>query len=844
MGRNTDTDGGMRTSQRGLDREAREAMDDEALELAADHGVSDEAAYRALVRHRKTPPPGRRSLSYDSYPVMRTAAPGQVSADAYASVRAAASSPGQQLPEELRDKLEANLGQDLSEVRVHTGAASAAAAHAVSAKAYTQGQDIHFAEGRYEPFSELGQRLLAHEVAHTVQQHGTSGGRQFKLEVSQPGDALERQADAFADAFVANQTPVAVDRGVANSDAVARSPGPGAQAATGAAGDRDAFSDAFNRHFAAQLHVFHTGGGSAAEAGPDVGPGHIDRASGNNLPASRLRRLFTSGQRAKLTQYFADTIIPDRLFNGDDIGATTAQQRIILSGHILATGTYRPGSFTQRMHARMCGHWANLVLAYAGAGDGGGRGIREQFDHEGNLSLSTGQRSGQTGGVISEEEYERDGYQRPDRSQVQMHGLSIDEINTLQAGDWLWYFNDNGGRGGNHSVIFSRWAGPVQTATTPSGHPNRYRRAICMSQRNPSAGGVEHTSLLGERFMQLEPHRRITPVTHFSRVSADSNPVRTAEDLRRVLGTGRDASRNERFITRLERRHHGMRLDFDALARDIRTRNAALLQQLWTGHAQRMTQGQVNAIRALNAEAADDAQDITTLVRLNDRLRAWIANADTLGEAEQAQRGRVETRRSETYGEREEERCQLAEQIVGYDAEIEGYERVQHEAEERMEELDVYAELRGAQSKRRQLRQMRRTWRQQRREAAREARPAITQRLELLEVSLSNLQTTINRLDEQHRANRVELREARRTARQQNRPIAIAERRRTRAERRLEQLEAQSGRYTVHSGNRQAFQGRGEARGPRRGLLSNLDPQPNWASLMIPAQGDGTPTAE
>src|SRR5688572_20791056 len=85
---------------------------------------------------------------------------------AESAVAAAATSAGASLPEPIMRKFEASLGADLSSVRVHTGGESAAAAHAVGAKAYTVGQDIHFGAGHYDPTSAAGEHLLAHEVAH------------------------------------------------------------------------------------------------------------------------------------------------------------------------------------------------------------------------------------------------------------------------------------------------------------------------------------------------------------------------------------------------------------------------------------------------------------------------------------------------------------------------------------------------------------------------------------------------------------------------------------------------------------------------------------------------------
>lgn len=120
-----------------------------------------------------------------------------------AAVASAASSAGSSLPEPIMRKFESSLGTDLSSVRIHTGGESASAAQAVGARAYTMGHDIHFGAGQYDPSSEGGQHLLAHEVAHTVQQRGGAPTRQNKLMISSPSDAFELEADRAASSMVA-----------------------------------------------------------------------------------------------------------------------------------------------------------------------------------------------------------------------------------------------------------------------------------------------------------------------------------------------------------------------------------------------------------------------------------------------------------------------------------------------------------------------------------------------------------------------------------------------------------------------------------------------------------------
>jgi hypothetical protein len=146
-----------------------------------------------------------------------------VSAQVDAAAQTSASSLGS-----LAGPLGAALGTDVSGVRIHTGAESQQAAASLQANAYTIGDDIHFGAGQYQPGTPDGNRLIAHEVAHTVQQRGASDTG--TLEVSTPGDAHEVEAERFADAVVAGGT-APVSRGGAglSRKMIARDPsGPNA----------------------------------------------------------------------------------------------------------------------------------------------------------------------------------------------------------------------------------------------------------------------------------------------------------------------------------------------------------------------------------------------------------------------------------------------------------------------------------------------------------------------------------------------------------------------------------------------------------------------------------------
>jgi hypothetical protein len=77
---------------------------------------------------------------------------------------------GEPLDAATRAYFEPRFGHDFSNVRVHSSAAAQQSAHEVSANAYTVGNDIVFAAGRYAPTTGEGRRLIAHELTHVVQQ--------------------------------------------------------------------------------------------------------------------------------------------------------------------------------------------------------------------------------------------------------------------------------------------------------------------------------------------------------------------------------------------------------------------------------------------------------------------------------------------------------------------------------------------------------------------------------------------------------------------------------------------------------------------------------------------------
>jgi len=116
------------------------------------------------------------------------------------------STAGQPLDQATRAFMEPRFGHDFSRVRVHMDAQSARTAAEMDARAFTVGRDIVFGAGEYVPATPDGRRLIAHELAHTIQQQSSAPpSPQTKLRLSEPGDASEVLADRAADAVVSGE---------------------------------------------------------------------------------------------------------------------------------------------------------------------------------------------------------------------------------------------------------------------------------------------------------------------------------------------------------------------------------------------------------------------------------------------------------------------------------------------------------------------------------------------------------------------------------------------------------------------------------------------------------------
>lgn len=115
------------------------------------------------------------------------------------------SSPGRPLDASARQLMETQLGAPFDAVRIHTDARAQTSATSVGAVAYTVGSHVVFGPGAYQPGDDAGQRLLAHELTHVMQQGGGAPGDRVgipgELRLGDPADAFEQEAEAAAAGF-------------------------------------------------------------------------------------------------------------------------------------------------------------------------------------------------------------------------------------------------------------------------------------------------------------------------------------------------------------------------------------------------------------------------------------------------------------------------------------------------------------------------------------------------------------------------------------------------------------------------------------------------------------------
>ena len=182
----------------GLQTKVRVGPSGDAFELEADR-VADQVM--AMPPRVDAPHPDSRSAAPL---VQRRVSDGSGGlSDAPAIVSGVLRSPGQALDPATRDFFELRFGHDFSRVRVHSDRTAAHSADSVGALAYTVGHNVVFAENQYSPGSAAGNRLLAHELTHVVQQDASASHAQL----------LRRQPSSKKKGKILSLKEVAADAG-------------------------------------------------------------------------------------------------------------------------------------------------------------------------------------------------------------------------------------------------------------------------------------------------------------------------------------------------------------------------------------------------------------------------------------------------------------------------------------------------------------------------------------------------------------------------------------------------------------------------------------------------------
>lgn len=156
----------------------------------------------AALEPKTATPPSRAAVLPSRTFIQRRASESGTPEGAPDSVHRTLASPGRPLDSGTRNFMESRFGHDFSQVRVHTDSQAGDSARAINAHAYTSGNDIAFAPGKYQPDSHSGRHLLAHELAHTVQQSGLQRHASDLAVDTAPNSRLEHEAESAAHAVM------------------------------------------------------------------------------------------------------------------------------------------------------------------------------------------------------------------------------------------------------------------------------------------------------------------------------------------------------------------------------------------------------------------------------------------------------------------------------------------------------------------------------------------------------------------------------------------------------------------------------------------------------------------
>lgn len=131
-------------------------------------------------------------------------------------VRDVISSPGRSLDGAVQRDMEEKIGGEFSDVRIHTGPLAATAAESINARAFTVGNHVAFGRGEYQPETDDGKRILAHELTHVRQRSAGAMSVLPKADASlvvDPDPRLEREAEEVARGITEDEPQTATQPG-------------------------------------------------------------------------------------------------------------------------------------------------------------------------------------------------------------------------------------------------------------------------------------------------------------------------------------------------------------------------------------------------------------------------------------------------------------------------------------------------------------------------------------------------------------------------------------------------------------------------------------------------------
>jgi hypothetical protein len=183
--------------------------------------VAERVMHRPEERRPAKPIPLKEDAGAPTVPLARAPLSDSTEVAAPHSVHEALASPGQPLDPATRRFMEPRFDHDFSEVRVHSGAVAERSAQAVNARAYAVGNSIVLGAGQPSPQTQEGQRLLAHELTHVVQQcAGSAAVQRQPAPTPAPAPDPEREAAVAEVEAIASHSTEALEAQADAEDAL------------------------------------------------------------------------------------------------------------------------------------------------------------------------------------------------------------------------------------------------------------------------------------------------------------------------------------------------------------------------------------------------------------------------------------------------------------------------------------------------------------------------------------------------------------------------------------------------------------------------------------------------